>query len=238
MIKCIVTGGNGGIGQSVVKLLRDSDCAVAVIDRREPLQADDGILHVNADLTDRNAANLAIEHCIHKLGSIDVAINAAGIFGPMAPVEKISTEQLELITFGNIRMCLYAMQAELLQMKAAGKGRIINIASVAGTQGIVMKGDYCGAKHAIIGLSKAAALENIKHNIAVNTVSPGFVDTEMTADAIRENPALAGFIAKQTPLKRSITANSVALLIVWLALQAPAEITGSDYIIDGGYSAR
>jgi NAD(P)-dependent dehydrogenase (short-subunit alcohol dehydrogenase family) len=150
----------------------------------------------------------------------------------------LDDRQLESITFGNIRICFHALREELKFMRSAGHGRIVNVASVAGSNGLILKGDYCAAKHAIIGLTKTAALENVKCGVSVNSVSPGFVDTPMTEEAIRDNSMLERFIAKQTPLGRSLSAGSVASLITWLATEAPPEITGSDFVIDGCYSAR
>jgi NAD(P)-dependent dehydrogenase (short-subunit alcohol dehydrogenase family) len=235
---CIVTGGASGIGREVVERLRRLGYRVAVIDR-QPFGGDAGDLHaIEADLTDPNAADAAFASCAAALGNVDAAVNAAGVFGAMAPIEGLSDAQVEQVTFGNIRMCLHAMRAELRLMRAASAGRIINIASVAGSHGIIYKGDYCAAKHAIVGLTKTAALETVKQGIAVNSVSPGFVDTPMTASAIRENALLEGFITKQTPLGRSLAPSSVAGLVSWLVAEAPVEITGSDYVIDGCYSAR
>jgi NAD(P)-dependent dehydrogenase (short-subunit alcohol dehydrogenase family) len=232
----IVTGGGSGIGLEVGKQLRDLGFRVITIDLPEKVRPSDDA--IAADLSVSAAADAAIDECVKRLGRIDSAVNAAGVFGPMASVEAISDQQLDDVTFRNIRICLFALRAELRHMQRQRGGRIVNVASVAGSHGIVYKGDYCAAKHAILGLTKAAALENVKLGIAVNGVSPGFVDTPMTALAIRDNPMLEGFIAKQTPLGRSTSASAVASLIRWLATEAPLDISGADYVIDGCYGAR
>lgn len=231
----LITGGLGGIGLATAARLHKAGHKIAIIDRRPRDHAAEYYVAC-ADLTDKAEAERAFGLCLKHLGHIDAAINAAGLFGKMSSLEMLASEQVETITFGNIRMVLHAMQLEISSMRASGGGRIVNVASVAGSLGIVMKADYCAAKHATIGLSKVAALENIKHKIAVNTVSPGFIDTEMTTAALAENAALGAFIAK-TPFKRTIDADAVAKLLAWLATEAPLEITGADYVIDGAYSA-
>ncbi len=237
--RIIVTGSSSGIGAQVALKLSLLGHQVIGVDKVAPGSSEVQLRdHFSCDLSDKKTTEKTFERAVDRLGGLDGAVNAAGVFGSPISACRLNKQRLQEVTFQNISICANSMSAEISALKRYEGGRIVNVASVAGSRAILMKSDYVMAKFAIIGLTKTAALEEVSNQISINSVSPGFVQTPMLDTAQIENPHLEGFIKNLTPLGKPVLSASVADLICWLIVSAPSEITGSDYVIDGAYSAK
>mgnify|MGYP006087228211 FL=1 len=168
-------------------------------------------------------------------GSLDLAVNNAGIAGGIGQIHEISFESWERM----ISICLsgvfYCMQEELKCMLPKGFGRIVNVSSLAGLNGLATAGDYVAAKHGVIGLTKTAALEYGAFNVRVNAVCPGFIQTAIMEDVSQE---VQDYITQvRVPMKRIGTAKEVAEAIVWLLSDSSSYVNGENLILDGGFKA-
>ena len=168
-------------------------------------------------------------------GSLDLAVNNAGIAGGIVQIHEIPFESWERM----ISICLsgvfYCMQEELKCMLPKGFGRIVNVSSLAGLNGLATAGDYVAAKHGVIGLTKTAALEYGAFNVRVNAVCPGFIQTAIMDDVSQE---VQDFITQvRVPMKRIGTAKEVAEAIVWLLSDSSSYVNGENLLLDGGFKA-
>jgi NAD(P)-dependent dehydrogenase (short-subunit alcohol dehydrogenase family) len=168
-------------------------------------------------------------------GSLDLAVNNAGIAGGIGPIHEIPFEAWERM----ITICLsgvfYCMQEELKRMLPNGFGRIVNVSSLAGLNGLGTAGDYSAAKHGVIGLTKTAALEYGAFNVRVNAVCPGFIQTAIMDDVSQE---VQDYITQvRVPMKRIGTAKEVAEAIVWLLSDSSSYVNGDNLLLDGGFKA-
>ena len=168
-------------------------------------------------------------------GSLDLAVNNAGIAGGIGPIHEIPFEAWERM----ITICLsgvfYCMQEELKRMLPNGFGRIVNVSSLAGLNGLGTAGDYSAAKHGVIGLTKTAALEYGAFNVRVNAVCPGFIQTAIMDDVSQE---VQDYITQvRVRMKRIGTAKEVAEAIVWLLSDSSSYVNGENLILDGGFKA-
>ena len=131
------------------------------------------------------------------------------------------------------------MRAELPAMVAAGGGSIVNISSILGFVGFPMSCAYVAAKHGVVGLTQNAALEYAVHNIRINSVHPGFIDTPLVSSAgIEKGDDTYNFIAAKHAMNRFGTSHEVSELIVWLLSDKASFVTGSQHVVDGGYLAQ
>ena len=168
-------------------------------------------------------------------GSLDLAVNNAGIAGGIGQIHEIPFESWERM----ISICLsgvfYCMQEELKCMLPKGFGRIVNVSSLAGLNGLATAGDYVAAKHGVIGLTKTAALEYGAFNVRVNAVCPGFIQTSIMDDVSQE---VQDYITQvRVPMKRIGTAKEVAEAIVWLLSDSSSYVNGENLLLDGGFKA-
>lgn len=168
-------------------------------------------------------------------GSIELAVNNAGIGDIVGPIHEISSENWQQMLSICLSGVFYCMQEELKQMLSAGGGKIVNVASLAGIYGVPKGAHYAAAKHGVIGLTKSAAVEYGSHNIRVNAVCPGFIQTAMLNNVPQK--ALDYSSNFRVPLKRVGTKQEVANSIVWLLSDEASFINGEQLLIDGGFSA-
>jgi NAD(P)-dependent dehydrogenase (short-subunit alcohol dehydrogenase family) len=238
----LVTGGGSGIGLATARALSSAGWQVTILGRNKAkLEAaahemKDARIAV-ADVTDSQAVQRAVD----EAGSVALLVNNAG--GVVsAPFEKTTAqswrETLDLNLMGTVN-CIHAV---LPQMKAAGWGRIVNVASTAGLIGYRYVSAYVAAKHAVVGLTKALALEVAKTGVTVNAVCPGYTDTDVIASAVAKistatnrtkEEALANFTAAN-PQGRLVKPEEVAAAVLWLASDEAAAVNGIALPIAGG----
>jgi NAD(P)-dependent dehydrogenase (short-subunit alcohol dehydrogenase family) len=239
-----VTGAGSGIGRASALKLASLGAKVMVMDldadglaETVGLAASDDEMMASfiGNVCDAADVKGAIAECVARFGGLHFAHNNAGIVGtPSEPLANFSAETFQQVMNVNVMGVFHCMQAELQHMLAAGGGAIVNTASVVGR---VVMPDICAyvtSKHAVVGLTKAAAVENAAKGVRVNCVSPGYVITNMTKNFFTEE-SLAGFVATH-PIGRGAQPEEIADAVMYLLSDRASYVTGADLATDGGYT--
>ena len=212
----LVTGGASGIGAAAVERLRAGGADVHVFD-----------LAHGDDVRDSAQLNAAVE----RLPRLDVLVCCAGIGGESLHTEDVSDEEWERVHAVNLNGVFYANRAALPKMKAAGYGRIVNVASIAGKEGNPMAGAYSSSKAAVIGMTKSIGKDLAGTGVLVNCIAPAVIDTPILAQLSQEH---IDFMTSRIPLGRVGEPREVAALVCWLASEEMSFSTGACYDISGG----
>ena len=247
----VITGGAAGIGKETAKLFLMEGAKVAIVDiNKEDLSSAEKelaefgeVLSVQADVSDEEAVKNYVDETVGKFGTIDVFFNNAGIEGKVAPIVDHDVKDLDKVLAVNVRGVFLGMKHVLPVMLENKKGSVINMSSVAGFMGSPGVSPYVASKHAVIGLTKSVALETAAQGIRVNSVHPSPVNTRMmrslekgfdpeNAEAVRES------LEKDIPMQRYGESDDIAKLVLFLASDDSAFITGSQYRVDGGMAAK
>ncbi len=245
-----VTGASGGIGRAVVRALLDAGARITLAgrdaDRLESFARDlpRERVHVEAgfDVTDAAVVAAGVARARTALGPVAILVNNAGA-APSASFEKTDAALWSQVLATNLTGVVTVTQAAFADLKAAGSaGRIINIASTAGLVGYRYVSAYCAAKHGVVGLTRALALECAKTGPTVNAVCPGFTDTPLirrSMDAIREKSqrmpeAILAEFTRSNPQGRLVDPREVADAVIWLASPAASAVTGQSISVSGG----
>lgn len=240
----IVTGAGSGIGRSVALLLAANGASVLVHDLRQDsadlvvkeIEAAGGIARAFvSDASDPEVAVAAVA-AAQEMAPLRVAVNNAGIGGPALPVGEYPTEAWDKVIDVNLNGVFYGMRAQIPAITAAGGGAVVNMASVLGSVGIAGSSAYVASKHALLGLTKNAALEHSADGVRVTAVGPGFISTPLL-EANLDADTQAALAAKHA-VGRLGTSEEVASLVTFLASDAATFITGSYHLVDGGYAAQ
>lgn len=247
----VITGGAGALGRNAAELLLREGAKVALIDINqkaldavvESLSSKGEVLGLASNLSDEQEVALYVKQVIEKWGRIDVFLNNAGIIGKIAPLIEQTIEDFEAIININVRGVFLGLKHILPIMAAQKSGSVINTSSVSGLMGSSGNSLYSASKHAVVGLTKTAALEVAKDSVRVNSIHPAPLDSDMMK-AIEEalnsdDPsAVRNNISSRIPLGRYGNMEEVAKLVLFLASDDSQFITGSQYRIDGGMGAR
>jgi NAD(P)-dependent dehydrogenase (short-subunit alcohol dehydrogenase family) len=193
------------------------------------------------DVTDRGSIRRSVAEAERQLGPIDVLINNAGV-AESAPFPAMSDELWDRILAVNLTGTYLCTRAVIPGMFERGRGRVINIASVAGRKGFAYSAAYCAAKHGVVGLTRALAIEAAPKGVTVNAICPGWLDTDMTRESIERIVRATGRSAadarssleRMNPQRRLIDPDEVAALAVYLAGSDARGITGQTLGVDGG----
>jgi 2-deoxy-D-gluconate 3-dehydrogenase len=240
----VVTGGNGGIGRGIALGLADAGAAVAILARDEGKNravvdelASAGVpaIAIPLDVTRRDDLRPAMEQVERKLGPISILVNNAGI-ALVGSVLNFSAEDWDRVIETNLNSCFFLSQIAAGSMVARKHGKIINIASEYsrfGGHGLVA---YAAAKGALVQTTKTMAIELASHNIQVNAILPGWIETDMTM-VVQSGPMFQEIIAR-TPAGRFGKPEEMAGAAVFLASHASDFVTGSIVYVDGGYAIR
>lgn len=227
----LVTGGSGGIGEATVRALHTAGASVVIADiadtKGERLAADlgDRALYVHLDVSEEKAWQPALREAARAFSPVEVLVNNAGIAN-MAPIETFTKAKWDAVLAVNLTGAFLGCRAVVPEMKALGRGSIINISSVNGMRGSSGVHAYTASKFGLRGLSQSLAVELGPFGIRVNSVHPGYVRTRMTASI---DPATFDI-----PLGRAAQAAEIASTVLFLASDASSFTTGAEFVVDGG----
>ena len=241
----VITGGGTGVGAEMARAFAAEGARVTVMGRRAgPLAevADEtGARAEVADVTDRESLDVALERARTAQGPVAVALANAGS-APSAPFRKVTAEAFRGSLAVNLEGVFHLWQACHGDMVEAGWGRLLAVASTAGLKGYPYVAPYCAAKHGVVGLTRALAVELGSTGVTANAICPGFIDTPLLADAIgaitrktgaTEAEARARIVAGN-PQKRFVEADEVAGAALWLCSDAAAAVSGHALALSGG----
>jgi NAD(P)-dependent dehydrogenase (short-subunit alcohol dehydrogenase family) len=238
----IVTGAASGIGLAIARDLATSGATVVVSDldtaKTEAAAAEigHGALACVADVAEASAVEALVGFATERTGQLDLMVNNAGIGGPLKPVGEYTLEEWRKVIDVNLNGVFYGTRYAVPAMKAAGGGSIVNIASILGSVGFAGASAYVTAKHGLLGLTRATAIDHAADGIRANAVGPGFIHTPLVDGALDEatQKALAGMHA----LGRMGEPEEVSSLVCYLLSDAASFVTGSYHLVDGGYTAQ
>lgn len=245
----LVTGGARGIGLACARALQQRGASLTLLGRDADalkqaaagLDADGPVRMVVADITDAASVMSAFEQAAQESGAIDVLVNNAGQ-AVSQRFERTDATLWQSMIAVNLNGAYHCIQAVLPGMLATGWGRIINVASTAGLIGYPYVSAYCAAKHGVVGLTRALALEVARKGVTVNAVCPGFTETDIVRAAVnnivsktgRTRQAAREELAARNPQGRLVQAEEVAETVAWLALPSSSSINGQAIAVDGG----
>ena len=245
----VVTGGARGIGLAISRLLLQHGARVTMIGRNaealqqsvQALQALGEVESATADVSDSAAVGRAFNDARARFGPIHILVNNAGQAGS-ASFLKTDAKLWRRMMSVNLDGTFYCTQAVLPDLLAAGWGRVVNVASVAGLRGAGYISAYCASKHAVIGLTRSLAVEVAAKGITVNAVCPGYTETDMVEQAVANIVAKTGRtprdarleLASHNPQQRLVQPEEVANAVLWLCLPGSEAITGQAIVVAGG----
>ncbi len=253
----LVTGSTSGIGLGIARALAGQGASVMLNGFGEPdaveairagIEREHGVQvrHHGADMTRPGEIAAMVAEAERAFGSLDVLVNNAGI-QHVAAVEDFPVERWDAVIAINLSSAFHAMRAAIPGMRARGWGRIINIASAHALVGSAGKSAYVAAKHGVLGLTKAAAIELADAGVTVNAICPGWVRTPLVERQIEARAAAEGrttgeverdMLGEKQPMARFTTPEQIGAMAVFLCSEAAETITGAPLSIDGGWAAR
>jgi NAD(P)-dependent dehydrogenase (short-subunit alcohol dehydrogenase family) len=242
----VVTGGGSGIGLAIARALGQAGCTVTILGRNaERLAAAaaevPGGLAVACDVTSPESVKAAFARAAGEAGPVAILVNNAGVVRT-APFAKQSDADWETMWQTNVLGAVHAIREVLAPMKAMSSGRIINVASTASLKGYGYVSAYVATKHALLGLTRALAVELARTPVTVNAICPGYADTEIISSAVERIVATTGRTAEEAratftgsnPQDRLIDPDEVAAAVRWLVSEEARSVTGQAITIAGG----
>lgn len=247
---CIVTGAGSGIGRATALSFAREGGWVLAADRNdeaaqgvaaEIIESGGTALALAVDIADPLAVEAMVARTVDAWGQLDCAVNCAGVTGGIsAPTHEYPDAAWTQNVTVNLNGTWYCLKAELAQMLRQGGGRVVNVASAAGLKGHPNNIGYCATKHAIVGMTKTAAIEYATKNIRVNALCPSAIETPMIMDGrlnLRQNPELRAKFTNDQAMKRMGQPQEVADVALWLCSDESSFITGHAMAVDGGMFA-
>lgn len=237
----IVTGAAGGIGRASAVAFAGEGARLVIADVKDTLAqtaelcraqgASVQALHL--DIASEDAPDVLVGAALEHYGRLDAAFNNAGIVGENVDITEYPDAVWDRVMDVNVRAVFRAMKAQIRAMRAQGGGAIVNTASVASSHAMKMSVGYIAAKHALMGLTRAAALDVVADNIRVNAVCPGIIDTPLMEHG-KKVPGLIDGLKAAVPLGRLGRAEEVARAVLFLASDEASYMIGQGVLIDGG----
>ena len=239
----LITGGTGGQGASHMRGYLDEGASVVIADIRDDLghalaaEASDRTLFVHLDVTSENDWAAAISSAEDRFGPISILVNNAGIGSPPALIEDGTLEDWQRILAVNITGQYLGIRAATPSLRRAGGGSIVNIASTAANTGMAYLAPYVVSKWGTRGLTRTAALELGRDNVRVNSIHPGVVDTPFITEPLRPGlPPVSDYYSSDPyAIKRMAETRDITDLLLFLTSAEASYITGSEFVVDGGF---
>ena len=241
----LVTGAGSGIGRACALGLASAGAAVLVSDvdqgSAERTTAEIVALGGRAvtnqcDVADPAAVAAMIRACVEEFGSIDYAVNNAGVVGAQKPLHRYAVADWHRVISINLTGVFHCLSEELRVMYGQGRGAIVNIASEAALRGNAADAAYTASKHGVAGLTKTAALEAIGRGIRVNAVCPGVIETGILAGLVDIAPEISAKAERMMPIGRFGQPDEIAAAVVWLCSDAASLVVGHLLAVDGGWA--
>lgn len=247
----IITGASGEIGEATVRRALEESAKIVAVDRNESTltslvnalsEAGHTIIGQTADVAKAEDVSQVVKAALERFGRVDAYINNAGIEGVVAPVEDYPEEAFDQVMAVNVRGVFLGMKYAVPALRKAGGGSIVNLSSVAGLSGGTGVSAYNASKHAVIGLTRSAAVQLGQENIRVNAVCPSPVTGRMmtsleTGMSPTDPEGMHDFMAQRIPMKRYAEPEDIASLILHLCSDEAAFLNGGIYTVDGGMTA-
>jgi NAD(P)-dependent dehydrogenase (short-subunit alcohol dehydrogenase family) len=240
----IVTGAGMGIGKAIALLFAAEGAKVVVSDINEAAgkevtaaitRSGCEAIFIKADTSNPKDQEALVKETVKHFGALHIACNNAGIGGPLMPVGEYPVDGWEKVISINLSGVFYGMRYQIPAMLENNGGCIVNISSILGQVATKNSPAYVAAKHGVVGLTKAAALEYGDKNIRINSVGPGYIKTPLLH--MLDDATMKG-LASLHPIGRLGEAPEVAELVLWLSSSKASFVTGSYYAVDGGYLAQ
>jgi len=241
----LVTGGSSGIGKATAILFARYGAKVVIgdvnpagVETAEMIKQERGeAIFIETDVSVAEQMKNLVTATVKTFGGLHCAFNNAGVLPPMAPLADTEESTFDHTFAVDVKGVFLAMKYEIQQMLQTGGGAIVNNASIAGL--IAERGisAYVAAKHAVIGLTKAAAVEYADQGIRINALAPGLVETPMTKHWF-DDPAMRSFFLANSPIGRFAQPEEVAAMVLFLCSDLASFAVGHTFAVDGGYTAR
>ena len=243
----IITGGNSGIGRATAVALARQGVNITIAARR-PKEGEETVklvkdagsegIFVKTDVTNEDDIRSLVERSTKKFGRLDYAFNNAGIEESMTPLVDQRSDIFDQIINVNVKGVWLSMKYEIPEMIKSGGGAIVNMSSVAGVMGFPQMPIYIASKHAVLGLTKSAALEYARSGIRINAVAPGAVNTDMAKRVVEGNPQLSQTLTSMHPIGRTAEPEEIADVVSWLLSDKSTFVLGHTLLVDGGIVSR